>query len=96
MFISVGTGDLFFSAYGRRALLAVDDTLYMIGLNSRELESHDISGQELAGAELAGWTDSLNDEVLFVRREPAGQSGLDARPVGLPLGHVAGHVATDR
>lgn len=72
-----GTGELFFSSYGSRALLAVDDTLHMIGLNGRELESHDISGQDLVGAKLAGWTDTLGDEVLFVRREPAGQSGLE-------------------
>jgi hypothetical protein len=72
-----GTGELFFSPYGRRALLVVDDTLYMIGLNGREQESFDISAEDLAGAELAGWSDNLNDEVLFVRRESTDRPGVE-------------------
>jgi len=72
-----GIGELFFSPHGRRVLLVVDDALYMIGLNGREVEIHGISGPDLAGAVLAGWTDSLRDEALFVRREPADQAGLE-------------------
>lgn len=72
-----GTGELFFSPYGRRAMLVVDDTLHMISLSGHEVEIFDISGQNLAGAEMAGWSDSLNDEAIFVRREPAGQPGIE-------------------
>jgi len=71
------TGELYFSLYGRRALLVVEETLYVIALRGSEVVARDIGGPDLAGAVLAGWIDNLEDEVLFVRMEPTSQAGIE-------------------
>jgi hypothetical protein len=64
-----GTGELHFTPYARRALLAVDELLYVIGLDGLQIEEHFLSAPELDGAVLAGWIDGDEGEILFVRVE---------------------------
>jgi hypothetical protein len=70
-------GELYSSAWGRRALFASATTLYLIELNGREVTTFDIGVPELEGATLAGWIESLADEVLFLRREPTGRGDTE-------------------
>ena len=70
-------GKLHFSPYARRALLALESTLYVIALHGNEITQLDIGAPELAGAVLAGWIDNAKDDVLFVRLEPTDRPGFE-------------------
>jgi hypothetical protein len=75
-----GPGELYFSPYVQRALLAIDSTLHVIGLDGSEMVRLDISTPALDGTELAGWIDNARDEALFVKTGPSGReemTGLD-------------------
>jgi hypothetical protein len=86
-----GAGKLHFSPYGRRALLALDDTLFLIELDGRGVAKYDIGVPELAGATMVGWIDSLADEVLFVRTESvAGATSEPADRTSEPTDRTSG------
>jgi hypothetical protein len=88
-----GTGARRLIPYGGRALLTAGDTLYLIELDGSEVTTFDIGARELSGAALAGWIDSLADEVLFVRREATGETGIEDLTL-LAFGLTDGHIRT--